>query len=352
MPTSSLAVDADPQTDAASGRAHVARLLPARLADRAGWAADLHASITALGLPLNDANACAAIAVIEQESLYSTNPSVPGLARIAWSEIEARRVRAGVPRWLLDSALAWRSGDGRSYKARIDAARTERDLSDAFEDLTGKVPLGRFFLSGRNPVRTGGPMQVGVAFAEAHARERPYPGRTDGGLRNAIFTRRGGIYFGVAHLLDYPAPYSGMLYRFADFNAGRYASRNVAFQDAVALISGVDLERDGDLLQYRDGTLVETPGATEVALRWIAAPLGMSLTTIRADLMKEKTAAFETSALYQRVRALAEQAAGRALPHAAMPRIDLKSPKLQRRLTTEWFARRVDSRYQQCLARG
>ena len=33
-----------------------------------------------------------------------------------------------------------------------------------------------------------------------------------------------------------------------------------------------------------------------------------------------------------------------------MPQIDLKSPKITRKLTTEWFARRVDSRFKQCLA--
>jgi len=35
-----------------------------------------------------------------------------------------------------------------------------------------------------------------------------------------------------------------------------------------------------------------------------------------------------------------------------IPRIDLHSPKITRPLTTEWFARRVDERYQRCLARA
>ncbi|MGZ9058878.1 MAG: DUF1615 family protein [Burkholderiaceae bacterium] len=39
------------------------------------------------------------------------------------------------------------------------------------------------------------------------------------------------------------------------------------------------------------------------------------------------------------------------MPRAVLPNIKLKSPKITRNLTTEWFARRVDDRYQRCVAR-
>ena len=49
---------------------------------------------------------------------------------------------------------------------------------------------------------------------------------------------------------------------------------------------------------------------------------------------------------------LADTEAGLKLPRAVMPRIDLKSPKITRKLTTEWFATRVDKRHRQCMARA
>ena len=50
--------------------------------------------------------------------------------------------------------------------------------------------------------------------------------------------------------------------------------------------------------------------------------------------------------------ALADQQLGRKVAREAFPQIRLNSPKITRKLTTEWFARRVDERFRRCLAKG
>ena len=193
-------------------------------------------------------------------------------------------------------------------------------------------------------------MQVSVAFAIAHAKSRPYPYPVIESIRDEVFTRRGGMYFGIAHLLDYPASYDRYLYRYADFNAGHYASRNAAFQSALAAVSGKPVVLDGDLVTpgaKRDAP----PGDTEAAARAIR-DLGISAADIRRDLELGKGRDFERSELYRRVFALADARAGKPVPRAVVPNIDLQSAKFTRKLTTEWFAQRVVTRHRQCLTRG
>jgi len=344
-------VPAHARLTAAEGRALVSRHLPAGLADRNGWATDIYAAIAALDVAPTAENACAAIAIAEQESGMRVDPQVPGLARIARKEIEARREHAGVPGFMLDAALALQSSNGKRYGERLDTVTTEAQLSALYDDFIGRVPLGRTFFANRNPVLTGGPMQVGVAFAEAQVEAAPYPYPMRGSVRDEVFSRRGGLYFGIAHLLDYPASYDRYLYRFADYNAGRYASRNAAFQRAVADVSGMPLVADGDLLRYEAGRPASEPGNTERALRVLSGRLATGNGDIRRDLELGKAAAFERTPLYARVFALADAVARKRVPRAVVPTIVLSSPKITRRLTTGGFAHRVDERFRDCLRR-
>jgi len=340
--------DAPPPVKTADAKALIEQSLPRRVSDRAGWTADIYGAFTVLTITPSRENVCALVAVIEQESGFQVDPVVPGLGSIARKEIDRRAALAHVPQVIVNGVLLLKSSDGRTYGERIDAARTEKDLSDAYEDLIGGVPLGRTLFAERNPIRTRGPMQVNVVFAEQFASATPYPYPVQTSIGDELFTRRGSIYFGAAHLLDYRAPYDRYLYRFADFNAGQFASRNAAFQNAASIATGVALVADGTLLPH-DSDL-NNPGATELALRTLAAQLKMSNGAIREALSAGKTKALESAPLYQRIFAMAERRAGYTLPRAMVPRIKIVGPKIKRNLTTDWYAHRVEDRFKHCLA--
>ena len=324
-------------------KSRIVRFLPRQVQDKQGWANDVVTALSTQGLMVNDHNVCSVLAVAEQEATYQADPVVPGLGKIAWKEINARAAKLLIPEFVVRTALSIKSPTGKSYAARIDALRTEREMSEIFEDMIGAVPMGKQLFGNLNPVRTGGHMQVSVAFAEANARGYPYPVKES--IRHEVFTRRGGIWFGTKHIFGYPADYPDTLYRFADFNAGWYASRNAAFQAAVSRVSGKPLALDGDLVRYDS----DLPGKTELAVHSIASRVNMSKQAIHQSLLKGDSADFAQTDLYHRVFTLADKQAGKRQPRAVLPGIQLKSPKITRNLTTAWFAKRVDDREQACV---
>ena len=339
----------EPAYSPAQVRERISGLLPTKLNDRAGWATDFQVAFSALQITPNDTNLCSALAVTEQESGYVADPEVPNLARIARREIDSRAARYHVPRFALSAALHLKSTNGQRYDERLASVRSERELSLIYEDLIASVPLGKRLFADSNPVRTGGPMQVSITFAEQYARDHGYPYPIEESVRREVFTRRGGLYFGIAHLLGYAARYETPVYRFADFNAGWYASRNAAFQKALSLASGIPLALDGDLVRYRAGADGSRIGTTELAARSLGAKLGLGDSRIRRDLEKGDTLAFDKTETHDRVFELAEKIEKRALARAVIPQIKLDSPKITRALTTQWFAERVDARFQRCM---
>ncbi|MDQ2151395.1 DUF1615 domain-containing protein [Alcaligenaceae bacterium C4P045] len=326
-------------------RSEIERLIPAKVADRSGWARDIYVAFSTQDIAPTRDNLCAALSITEQESTFQADPPVAGLARIARAEIDRRAQSLHVPAFLVDAALGIQSSNGKTYGERLRTVKTEKGLSEIFDDFVSIVPLGRQLFGGFNPVRTGGPMQVSIAFAQSHAADYPYP--IAGSVRDEVFTRRGGMYFGIGHLLGYPANYDKLIYRYADFNAGWYASRNAGFQSAVSQASGITLALDGDLITPGS----RNAGQTELAVRALGRQIEMNDNAIRRDLERGDTLEFEQTDVYERVFALAERTTRRTLPRAVLPGIKLESPKITRPLTTAWFANRVDGRWQQCMAR-
>lgn len=334
-----LALDAHARIEAA---------LPINLPDRNGWAQDLYGVFRALDIAPTTEHICAVVAVAQQESGMSVDPIVPGLARIAWRQIDQRAAQLGIPKALVHGVLELKSPNGLTYEKRIDAARTEQDLSRIYEDFTGSIPLGRRLFASWNPIHTRGPLQVSVDFARKYDAVRPYPYPLTVSLEDVLFTRRGSLYFGTAHLLAYSAPYDSYLYRFADYNAGQFASRNAAFQLALSRASGVAVVPDGGLVV--PGAPIGRPSRTELAADNLAHQLRLDRGQIHAALEQDRDAAFQDTALYRGVFELAARAGGQNLPRASVPRISLQGPKLRSHLTTAWYAQRVQGRFERCLA--
>src|SRR5687768_3667308 len=164
-----------PPVDPDVARAEIRARIPPAVANRDGWAVDMFAAFEALEVRPDAHNICAVVAVIQQETGFQVDPVVPGLPAMARREIDERAARYHIPGALVVLALNTRSPDGRSYAERLRQARTERALSEMFQDFIGTVPLGRQLFADLNPVRTGGPMQVSIAFAEAQVRTTNYP---------------------------------------------------------------------------------------------------------------------------------------------------------------------------------
>jgi hypothetical protein len=334
--------------------------------DRAGWAADIHAALDANGIRPTRSNVCSVMAVIAQESTFTANPEVKGLGPMAEQQIKAKLANLPVlPTAAAQGAelfLAMQPTPEKSYLKQIRAAKTERDLDLVYRNLVfflfKQFATTRLLntsavarrIDAENPVATLGSMQVSAVFAIAEVEKAK--GHRLGlsamwKLRDELYTRKGGVSYGTRMLLGYRAGYGSRLYVFADYNAGRYASRNAAFQHMVAELSGEDLARDGDLLIYKAGAPKADPSATEKALRSI--DLGLDDDVIRADLEMEKEDRFRNSMSYTRVAEAYAAETGKPAPYAMLPQIRLKSPKIRHGMTTEGFARAVMRRYERCM---
>jgi hypothetical protein len=335
--------------------------------DPKAWALDLLDVLQLHGLPQSRENVCAAIAVIDQESSFNADPPVVGLGKL--SEIALRAKFSKIPvggsmalRWLENNPTPQ-----ASFMARIRNAKTERDLDLAYRsliDYAGRttsldkiVQLGLLntLIEDKNEIDTAGSMQVSVKFALDMARARRWLPMTLNdvySVRDQLYTRHGGMYYGVKQLLDYESGYNQKIFRFADYNAGRYAARNAALQNVIASLSGDKLVTDGDLLSYaKDGNALKTVTSSEKAIRRTRDLHRLTLTdgAIRKDLLLEKQAGFVSTPTFTLLRQRFAEVRKQAAPFAQMPGITLHSPKLKRDFSTAGFAESVNRRYQACM---
>ena len=314
----------------------------------AGWARDMRVAFAGLDLRATRQNVCAAIAVVAQESGFVADPPVPGLADITLGKLQQASQNPAA--WAaINVRLRQQAPDGRSFYDQLRAIRTERDLEHWYQAFTAAHLTGPLLrLAGKDVdtlISTLGSMQVSVAFARDFAREHDIP---EPDIRARLYSRAGGLFYGIAHLLKYEFHYADWRHLFADYNAGHHASRNAGFQRMVSALSGQRLAPDGDLLSYAEGAAAHSATYRAVLAALARHGVAADPQAVLRDLRQEKRAALFDTATYRQIADLYRQRTGYAITEA-MPQIRLQSDKIQRRLTTEWFAGRVDTRYRQCL---
>jgi hypothetical protein len=349
--------------------AQAAELIPERVPDREGWANDVLAALEAQKLYPAPHTVCSVLAVIEQESGFKTNPQVSGLAGIIEKQLLARAAKLGpLGTTAMKELLAKKApGSAKTFAQRLKQVKTERDVDllfrdilDAYEKTYPKTYLAanaasRLFTDRSfretNPVTTAGSMQVSVQFAWKLKQSEKKRATSDE-VRDELYTRQGGVRYGAARLWHYEAGYEQPYYRFADYNAGVYASRNAALQAQVAELTGVPLELDGDLDLY-DANGEPTGEDSESLQGLFAFARGfapdLSQKQIREDIRKEKSLDFESTPTYRAVKRVYQERTGKAPVYAKVPNLELKSPKLSKARSTAWFARSVNERFLRCM---
>ncbi len=353
------------------GTVQVRAAFPDGVADPAGWAKDLLAAFSDAGLAPDATRVCGVVAVLQQESGFQADPPVANLGGLVRKRLEEEAEKYGpLGPAAMDRLLQDRvPGDRRTFDQRIRRLRTERELDLLFRDMleaerrehpamVATANLVDTLFRGRrledlNPVTTAGSMQVSVRWAVEYARSRGWPDGEET-VRDALYTRAGGLRFGVPRLWGYPLTDGDPLYRFADYNAGQYASRNAAVQRALGQLTGLPLAADGDLLVYGpDGRPTSDESETLRAYRVFRERFVPTLpeSRLRGDLEKGKEQSFEETPSYLALRRVHREQIGKPLPAAVVPELELKSPKLRRGYSTAAYARNVLRHHRACLQR-
>jgi hypothetical protein len=339
------------------------------------WAKDLRSTLESQHLELSHENICAMIAIISQESSFAANPGISGLSEKSIHALAVKWVKIPqLGQHNVRSLVAWlkrKPNVRNSYWRRFRNIKTESELDRTYRKMMADNLLShgqsdkllqdngllRDLVEDNNEIDSIGSMQVAVSFAVQTEEQRLKRLLTLGeiwAIRDRMYTRKGGMYYGALLLLGYDVGYDKKLYRFADFNAGRFASRNAAFQTTVAELFGKPLTADGDLLIYdQQGKPTSTISNSEHAINETIQKyhLGLTAAEIRNDLLQEKQLNFSHTKTYQIIRKHYQQLTKKQALNAIVPNIVLHSEKNTEMMTTEKFTNRVNNRYQQCMGK-
>ncbi|ENW05702.1 DUF1615 domain-containing protein [Acinetobacter beijerinckii] len=353
----------------------IKKVIPTRVNDRQSWAQDIFDIMQELKIPKTKQNVCSIVAVVDQESNFVADPTVPGLGAKAVEEINTRlkekfeaklgETIGGTVAGYFEDVLKNQPSPEDNYMSQMRRVKTERELDLLYREifdymskhyhvsaLTGAAKLvGQDIGEKMNPITTLGSMQVHINYAKEHKRQSGNIAE----LRNDLYTQYGGLYYGIHRLMEYPADYDKAIYRFADYNSGMYSSRNAAFQTMLNALTETEISLDGDLLLYsKNGDIKPTQSQTEKVLITVFAKNNILVTPrqIRSDLKKEKEQSFENTQTYIAVQKLYQSKTNKEPIYAVMPQVVISGPKLSRDYNTNWFASRVNGRYETCMQKA
>ena len=353
----------------------IQKVIPYRVNGREAWAQDIFAIMNELSIPKTKLNVCSIVAVVDQESNFIADPSVPGLGEKAVQEINTRlkekfeaklgEMIGGTVAGYFEDVLKNQPSPENNYMSQMRKVKTERELDLLYREifdymsqhyhvsaLTGAAKLvGQDIGEKMNPITTLGSMQVHINYAKEHKRQSGNIAE----LRNDLYTQYGGLYYGIHRLMEYPADYDKAIYRFADYNSGMYSSRNAAFQSMLNSLTKTEISLDGDLLLYtKDGDVRATLSQSEKELIAVFAQNNVLVTPrqIRSDLKKEKEQSFENTQTYLAVQKLYQSKTQNEPMYAVQQQVVISGPKLSRDYNTNWFASRVNGRYETCMQKA
>ncbi len=353
----------------------IKKVLPPRVNDRESWSQDIFDIMQQLSIPKTKQNVCSIVAVVDQESNFVADPAVPGLGEKAVQEINTRlkekfeaklgETIGGTVAGYFEDVLKNQPSPENNYMSQMRKVKTERELDLLYREifdymskhyhvsaLTGAAKLiGQDIGEKMNPITTLGSMQVHINYAKEHKRQSGNIAE----LRDDLYTQYGGLYYGIHRLMEYSTDYDKAIYRFADYNSGMYSSRNAAFQKMLEVIQDKDLDLDGDLLLYnKDGNPQSalSQSEKEIIAAFTSNRILVTPRQIRADLKKEKERKFEDTQTYLAVQKLYQTKTNKEPIYAIMPEVIISGPKLSRDYNTNWFASRVNGRYETCMQRA
>ncbi|EKU56774.1 PF07759 family protein [Acinetobacter sp. WC-323] len=353
----------------------IKKVLPPRVNNRESWSQDIFDIMQQLSIPKSKQNVCSIVAVVDQESNFVADPTVPGLGQKAVQEINTRlkekfeaklgEIIGGTVAGYFEDVLKNQPSPENNYMSQMRRVKTERELDLLYREifdymskhyhvsaLTGAAKLiGQDIGEKMNPITTLGSMQVHINYAKEHKRQSGNIAE----LRDDLYTQYGGLYYGIHRLMEYSADYDKAIYRFADYNSGMYSSRNAAFQKMLEVIQDKDLDLDGDLLLYnKDGNPQSalSQSEKEIIAAFTSNRVLVTPRQIRADLKKEKERKFEDTQTYLAVQKLYQTKTNKEPIYAIMPEVVISGPKLSRDYNTNWFASRVNGRYEACMQRA